>query len=130
MAAQHFLRFLRQSRCTFTVISRLVDGARQTLSDSRFAIRNVTLHLVDVDLSFDFCVLLALCLSVHVEIHDVFRDHLRGTDASESMLYPVKICESHTRSRVSLCSSLTMKIISNLDKIVVWKSIFCARSGY
>jgi hypothetical protein len=34
-----------------------------------------------------------------------------------------------TLSRSSSCSSLTMKIISNLDKIVVWKSIFWKHGG-
>lgn len=44
-------------------------------------------------------------------------------------------CERHerrkerTRSRASSCSSLTIKIISNRDRIVVWKSIFFWRQG-
>lgn len=36
---------------------------------------------------------------------------------------------SLTRSRISLCSSLTMKIISKRDKMVVWKSMFWKSQG-
>jgi hypothetical protein len=83
-------------------------------SNLRFAERNVSLHLLDINLSNS----LILILPVHMDVHDVFSDCLIISyihSTSNGQL---------TRSLASLCSSLTMKIISKRDKIVVWKSIF------
>ena len=49
------------------------------MCNSRFAICNVPLHLVDVDFADDLAVLVPILVrAVHVDVHDVLRDHLHG----------------------------------------------------
>lgn len=90
------------------------------LMNLRFAECDVSFHFVDIDFSNSFF----CCLSVHVNVHDVFRNCLRETK-NQSVIDILYLLGLRTRSRISLCSSLTMKIMSKRERIVVWKSIFC-----
>ena len=43
----------------------------------RFAVRYISLHLVNIDLANGVTVLICVCIwSVHMNIHDMLRDHL------------------------------------------------------
>lgn len=87
---------------------------RQSWSALLLAVGNVRAHLLDVILSSR-----RVHGCVHVDIENVLGNNLR----EESKLCERDECWGRlirrTSSRSRLCSSLTMKIISNRDKIVV-----------
>lgn len=41
------------------------------------AVRNISLHLVDIDLTDHLAVLHCLVWSIHMDVHDMFCNHLR-----------------------------------------------------
>ena len=91
---------------------------------ARFAVRDILLHLFNVDLTDHLTVLIrALIRSVHVNVHDMLSDHLMA-EGHELTQHTETASAQLTRSRCSLCSSFTIKIMSKRDKIVVWKSMF------
>ena len=87
----------------------------------RFAISDISLHFIEIYFANVFAVFI---WPVHVNVHHMFRNHLVEIGRGDLILAPSQMEDTHTLSRLSLCSSLTMKIISNLDRIVVWKSMF------
>lgn len=49
------------------------------IRNSRLAVCNVALHLVNINLPHCLSTVLSILnLSVHVNVHDMFRDHLQG----------------------------------------------------
>lgn len=105
------------------LLSMLLSANKRPFKDVdiRFAISNVSLHFIEIYFANVFAVFVWL---VHVNVHNMLRNHLVVVGRGDSIHAPSEMDDSHTLSRLSLCSSLTMKIISNLDKIVVWKSMF------
>ena len=88
-----------------------------------FTICNIGLHLIQRYLTDSIAIFVTVSVrSVHVNIHDMFSNHLR----IYQVLLPIDSRKDNllTLSLVSLCSSRTMKIMSKRDKIVVWKSMF------
>ena len=61
-------------------VSRLAGEGKGARTNSRFAVRDVSLHLFDIDFSNGT----ALCSSVHMDVHDVFGDSLIGVKDSVS----------------------------------------------
>lgn len=89
------------------------DSKGREGGDARLAKGDEPLHLVEVDLPDR----LLLHGPVHVQRHDVPRDRLSSHGQQERR--GRARLTGRTRSRVSSCSSLTMKIMSNRDRIVV-----------
>ena len=89
-----------------------------------FTIGYVGFHFIQVDFANGIAIFISIDIRpVHVNIHYVFRNHLEGGFQIDSPHRSTYV--PHTLSRASLCSSLTIKIMSNRDRMVVWKSIFC-----
>ena len=84
-----------------------------------FSIGNICFHLVRVDFTSS---LICMVRPVHVDVHDVFSNSL--SKQKSKSLWSKERRKIVTLSLDSLCSSLTMKIMSNRDKMVVWKSMF------
>lgn len=96
-----------------------------------FAIRDIPLHFIESKFADAVTIFILVRIrSVHVDVHDVFSNHLIVCIRSMNGIYNIMNgAFLRTLSLCSLCSSFTMKIMSNLDKIVVWKSIFCQMSS-
>lgn len=76
MAAQHLSSLRRKTRCTFpTLIECLSNVSYDQAKDLRFAIRDETLHLVDVNLAFWSIGILVG--PIHVDINDVSGNGLK-----------------------------------------------------
>jgi hypothetical protein len=87
-----------------------------------FAVSDIPLHLIDIYFANGLAIFVCILIwSIHMNIHDMFRDHLKKVVGEGASILRIRL----TLSRVSLCSSFTINIISNRDKMVVWKSIFC-----
>jgi hypothetical protein len=105
MRGAHFLM------CTLAFSLFSIVDQNETL---RFAVRNVSLHLIDIDLADGLFVVVRL---VHMDIHNVFRDHLfRRISASINIISTLD--HSSLRGRTTHpISSLVMLIFYDEDHV-------------
>ena len=77
MAAEHLLRLCRKTWCAFPEQRSAGEPSCWGWDNERFAVGDVAFHLVYVNLTDGFAVLIGVFVrAVHVNVHDVLCDHL------------------------------------------------------